>query len=82
MAEPRAYTIEQLADVLACSSAALYRRRVGDRLVFDDGQTLPLIRFGRRMRVPAAAVARLLGETPVTATENAAGPGQHRATTA
>jgi len=77
----RALTIEQVADELGCSRAALYRRRIGDRLVFDDGQELPLIRFGGRMRVPAVAVARLLGEQD-PATETAAGPSEHSGTTA
>lgn len=77
----RAYTIEELAVELGCSKAALYRRRIGDRLVFDDGQELPIIRFGRRMRVPRAAADRLIDEGLTTPTnENTPGPSTHSGT--
>lgn len=54
------YTMAQLAEILDMSESAMYRKRIGDRLVFDDGQEIPLIRIGGRIKIPIRAVDRLL----------------------
>ena len=56
----RFLSMREVADELRMSESALYRKRNGDRLVFDGGQELPLIRIGRRIRVPAIALDRLV----------------------
>lgn len=59
---PRTFSIAEVAEVLGYSVAALNRHRINDRIIFDDGNELRIIRLGRRMRVPAVELERLLGE--------------------
>ncbi len=62
MPAPRTHSIGEVAEALGYSVAALSRHRIDDRIVFDDGAELRIIRLGRRMRIPAVELDRLLGE--------------------
>lgn len=52
--ETKTYTVEQVAKVLGIGRSAAYEA--------VRTSTLPSIRLGRRIVVPRAAVAKLLGE--------------------
>ncbi len=64
--ERRSYTLAEAAEVLGFGETTL-RAHIhpdGDRIEFDSGQQLPILRLGGggRIRIPVAAVDRLLGD--------------------
>lgn len=60
---PRVHTLDDLAGLFGCNRTTLSRKRQGDRIIFDDGTYLRVIKIGRKLLVGDAELARFLGET-------------------
>jgi excisionase family DNA binding protein len=58
---PRTLSISEAAKVLGVDRATLYRLRDGNVIDLGD-RKLTLLKIGRRFRVPAGELARVLGE--------------------
>lgn len=56
------YSIKETSDLTGYSACTLYRHRVGNRIVFDDGRELKVLVLGGKIKVPKIEVAKLLGE--------------------
>lgn len=74
----RVHTLADIAAMFGATRQTFARRIHGDTLTLDDGNQLRIIRNGRRIYIPDAELARLLGETtlgrPDTSTGAAKGP--------
>ena len=54
------FSIDEVAQRLRVDPSTLYKRRQGDRLVFDDGTSLKLRKFARYWRVTRVELERFL----------------------